>query len=113
MKASPSLGALFCYVGIPITGLLVSCCAKRPELKFHARQSVCLGLCYIGVLCGLSFLDAVGGAFFRWAGAVVAAVAPVVGLFGILIWGVVVVQLLRGRQARIPVIGRWAERSVR
>lgn len=96
---------------MPLTGVLALCIARRNRrIRFHAWQSVLLGGSYIGVLMGLSVLDAVGGALFRWAGAFVAAAAPVVGAFVTMVWVVVIVQIMRGHEGRIPLIGGWAER---
>lgn len=100
-----------CYLFIPLTGIgfLVGSRGDR-ERRFHARQSIALGLLYIGALFGLSLCDAVGGAWWRWIGAFVSVTQPVVGTFLALVWAGVIVQLVRGHGAHIPMIRRWAEK---
>lgn len=99
---------------MPLSGMVYWCLSRRdPQLRFHVRQSIYFGSVYVGILMALSLLDAVGGAFLRWAGAFVAAAAPMVGVFTTMIWGVTVVQVLRGHHGRIPVVSAWADRSRR
>lgn len=102
---------LCCYLCIPLSGLVVLLGARgNPRLRFHAWQSTWLGGLYAVVLLALSVLDAVGGAVFRWAGAFVAAAAPMVGLFVMMVWVVVIIQLLRGHEGHIPFVAPRAER---
>lgn len=110
MAANTVNRCCWCYVGMPLSGMILWCFSRRDrQLRFHVRQSICFGSLYVGILMGFSLLDAVGGAFFRWAGAFVAAAAPVVGVFTTMLWGVTVVRVLRGHHGRIPVISTWAD----
>lgn len=85
------------------------CVLRDREGRFHARQSTVLGCLYVGLVLGLSLLDAFGGAVIKWVGAFVAAATPIVSVFTALLWCSAVWSLAHGRPGRMPLIGHWVE----
>lgn len=107
----PTTAASLAYLAGPFSGLLILLAERTNRfVRFHAWQAL-LGLGLLGLLAALSLLFAFVGLFlspgmFRTMLTLSAAFA--VGW--LLAWIMCLVTSLRGRAARLPLVGRLAER---
>jgi uncharacterized membrane protein len=108
---NPRVAAAIAYAGWWLSGALVWLVERdRPAVRFHAMQSmIAFGIvsaawmmCWIG-----SFLMLVSSAsgFF-----VLQRIAQLILVAGFVVWAVCVVQVSRGVDFRLPVVGDWASR---
>jgi uncharacterized membrane protein len=91
------------YVALFLTGAIFFVLDRRPEVRFHAMQSILFGAAWvvIGVLrraIGVFPLDLVF--YLAW-------------LAGLVTWVVLLVRGFQGRHFKLPVIGDLAEQQVR
>jgi uncharacterized membrane protein len=107
----PRVASAIAYAGWWASGALVWLVERdRPAVRFHAMQSmIAFGIvsaawmmCWIG-----SFLMLVSSAsgFF-----VLQRIAQLILVAGFIVWAVCVVQVSRGVDFRLPVVGDWASR---
>ena len=91
------------YVAVFVSGAVFFVLDRRPEVRFHAMQSIVFGVAWlvVGVLrqaLDIFPLDFV--LYLAW-------------LAGLVIWVVLMVQGFRGRHLKLPVIGDLAEQQAR
>jgi uncharacterized membrane protein len=89
------------YVAVFVSGAVFFVLDRRPEVRFHAMQSIVFGVAWlvVGVLrraLGIFPLDFV--LYLAW-------------LAGLVIWVVLLVQGFQGRHLKLPVIGDIAEQQ--
>jgi uncharacterized membrane protein len=108
---NPRVAAAIAYAGWWLSGALVWLVERdRPAVRFHAMQSmIAFGgvfaawlTCWIG-----SFLMLVSSAtgFF-----VLQRISQLILVAGFLVWAICLVQVMRGVDFRLPVVGDWAAR---
>lgn len=103
--------ALYCYLCVPLSGLLFV--RSRDALtRFHAWQSVYLGVTFGLVLMGTGLLEVGVSLLNRTAGAMTADLAPLCGLLWIGLWAVCVVRVARQGDCRLPILGKMAARRI-
>ncbi|MEO6983369.1 MAG: DUF4870 domain-containing protein [Edaphobacter sp.] len=71
---------------------------KNPFIRFHAFQSLCLGILAFAVQMILMVIPVIG-----WI------LIPIVGLAFLAVWIYTVLQASRGAWFKLPVIGNFAE----
>ena len=107
----PRVASAIAYAGWWASGALVWLVERdRPAVRFHAMQSmIAFGIVFAAwITCWIgSFLMLVSSAsgFF-----VLQRISQLILLAGFIVWAVCVVQVLRGVEVRLPVIGDWAAR---
>ena len=96
----PTLQAILMYLFAPITGLIWMN-DSNDFVKFHAKQSLYLGLANVVIWVLLTLLSAV---------LVGACLMPVWGLvyFGVTIY--MIIEMNKGNKTKLPVIGDMAEK---
>ena len=108
---NPRIASAIAYAGWWASGALVWLVEReRPAVRFHAMQSmIAFGIvfaawttCWVG-----SFLMLVSTAtgFF-----VLQRISEVILVGGFVVWAICLVQVSRGIDFRLPVVGRWAAR---
>jgi uncharacterized membrane protein len=107
----PRVASAIAYAGWWASGALVWLVERdRPAVRFHAMQSmIAFGIvfaawmtCWVG-----SFLMLVSSAsgFF-----VLQRISQVILVAGFMVWAICLVQVSRGVDFRLPVVGDWAAR---
>lgn len=115
--SSTGLGAnvagLLAYVLGPLTGVLFLVIEKENRfVRFHAAQSIAVGLALIALSIAFSILSAVV-AVVPILGWIVALLAGLVfALLTFVLWIVLMLRAFRGREWEVPVVGRYARRYV-
>lgn len=86
------------YVLGPITGVIFLITDKRPEVRFHAMQStiVFFGLFVFQLVMGITI--------------VLAALVPLVSLFGFILWLVLIYKAWQGEDWEVPVVSEYAKK---
>jgi uncharacterized membrane protein len=91
-----------CYLATWVTGLIFYFIDRRPEVRFHAVQSIAFGVAFTVVELVLTvFLAALHLAFL----------STLVWLAFVVIWIVLLVQGFQGRHFKLPIIGDFAEQQ--
>lgn len=95
----PKLAALLCYLLSVVGGIIFYVISKDKFVRFHALQSIFLGIVFI-VLDGIFWFT------------------PFIWFFGWLVWlGFIALSIIMmikaygGEKYKLPVIGDWAEKS--
>jgi uncharacterized membrane protein len=99
--------SLWCYLLMPLSG----CCflwSRTPEVRFHAWQSSLLGIVATLGLIVASGLEVCFGWMLSPVARIMEVVAPAFAAIMIVLWLWCIVRIGRGKQAPLPVIGRWA-----
>ena len=91
------------YVAVFVTGAIFFVLDQRPEVRFHAMQSILFGAAWVvvGVLRGaidVFPLDVV--LYLLW-------------LAGLVTWVILLIQGFQGRHLKLPFIGDLAEQQAR
>jgi len=99
----PKVAGLLCYVGCFITGIIFLVIEKRSQfVKFHAAQSLIVfgALTLINIILG--FIPIIGTiiSFF---------IVPL----SFVLWIVLMLLALQGKQTKLPIIGDYAEQLSR
>jgi len=110
-QMAENVASLLCYVLGCITGLIFFLIDKRPNVRFHAAQSIV-------VFGGLTILHYVVGALFgfsTFAGGFGAFGLGVllywlIGLLGLVLWVVLMVKAFQGERFRVPIAADVAEK---
>jgi uncharacterized membrane protein len=88
------------YVLTWLTGLIFFLVDKRPEVRFHAMQSIAYGVLWTLILVVRPYMPGVIGALLG------------IVLFAFFIgWIVLMIQGFQGRHFKLPVIGDFAEQQ--
>ncbi len=108
---NPRRLAVFCYAAGWLSGAAFLLVERRsPSVRFHAWQAV-LGLGGLFALGLGSWLFTLLMAFVATSlFNVFAVVTQAVWGFGLIVWGLVIIQTARGRVWRLPLVGSRAER---
>lgn len=89
--------ATLAYLFPPLTGLAVYFVATSPRERFHGLQAIALGL-----LAAVSLYA---------ASAISSDLTPFVFALWVLVWLILIVTSLLGRDARVPLLGRLLRRA--
>lgn len=110
---SANVAGLLAYVLGPLTGVLFLVIEKENRfVRFHAAQSIAVGLALIALSIAFSILSAVV-AVVPILGWIVALLAGLVfALLTFVLWIVLMLRAFRGREWEVPVVGRYARRYV-
>jgi uncharacterized membrane protein len=106
-----AFGATLAYAGWWLTGLIFWFVERRdPVVRFHAAQAVAAFGALALLIGGLAALALVSLSFFPslFEGLLLAAQAA--AALSVVLWTVTVWQVASGRDWRIPIAARWADR---
>lgn len=118
---SPNGAALLSYIWVPFTSIIVLVTEKENRLvRFHAFQSLFLGLGFIALTIVLSviigIITLIAGAVSAFAGLFATVISLIVWIFiafaMLLVWILCLVKAYRGEMYKLPVIGSQAEKMV-
>jgi uncharacterized membrane protein len=111
LGSNPRVASAIAYAGWWVSGALVWLVERdRPAVRFHAMQSmIAFGIvflawmtCWIGSL--LTLLVSAAGFF------ALQRLSQGVLIAGFIVWAISIVQVARGVDFRLPLIGGWADR---
>lgn len=110
---SANVAGLLAYILGPLTGVLFLVIEKENRfVRFHAAQSIAVGLALIALSIAFSILSAVV-AVVPILGWIVALLAGLVFAFlTFVLWIVLMLRAFRGCEWEVPVVGRYARRYV-
>lgn len=108
---SPNIAAALSYVLGPITGVLFLVLEKQNRfVRFHAAQSITVGVALIALSIALSILSTVL-AFIPVLGWIVAILLSLgLGLGSFVLWIMLMWRAWQGREWETPVAGSFARR---
>lgn len=97
---SPNVASGLSYVLTWLTGLIFFLIDKRPEVRFHAMQSIAYGVIWTLVAVVRPYMPGPIGALFGLV------------LFAFFIgWIILMIQGFQGKHFKLPVIGDFAEQQ--
>ena len=111
-----NLAGLLAYILGPITGIIFLVVEKEDRfVRFHAAQSVTVGVAFIVLGIGLSILSAILQ--------IVPVVGPIIGVLlfflslliwfgGFILWVVLLIQAFSGKEWEVPYLGEQARKVV-
>jgi uncharacterized membrane protein len=110
---APNVAGALAYVLGPITGVLFLVLEKDNRfVRFHAAQSITVGLVLIAISIALSILSTVL-AFVPVVGWIVGLLlALVLGFGGFILWLLLMWRASQGKEWEVPVAGSLARRLV-
>ena len=117
---SPNGAALLSYIWIPVTSIIVMVTEKENRMvRFHAFQSLFLGLGLFALTIGLSIvigvLALIAGMISPYLGIIVSLISllvwVVLAFIFLGIWVLCLIKAYRGEMYKLPVVGKYAERS--
>lgn len=109
---APNVASLLCYVCGFITGIVFLIIDKdNREVRYHAWQSIFLGVAVLLLTIGISILSAIFGLISSILGGIVGMLSPLVGLGYVILWIVCMIKAYNGERFKIPVIGDLAEKQ--
>jgi uncharacterized membrane protein len=98
----PNVAGLLCYLGVWITGIIFFVLEQKNRwVRFHAAQSI--------VVFGALFI---AGTVFGWIPVVGPFFSTIIGLFGFIMWIVLMVKAYQGEKFKVAVAGDLAEMMV-
>lgn len=106
-----NVGGLLAYILGPITGVLFLVLEKEDRfVRFHAMQSVVVGVALIAVSIAFSIFSSVLAFIpvLGWIVALVAGLGLAVVSFGL--WILLMVRAFQGREWQVPLVGAYARR---
>jgi uncharacterized membrane protein len=108
---APNVAGALAYVLGPITGVLFLVLEKENRfVRFHAAQSITVGIALIALSIALSILSTVL-AFIPVLGWIVAILLSLgLGLFSFVLWIMLMWRAWQGREWEVPVAGSFARR---
>lgn len=108
---APNVAGALAYVLGPITGVLFLVLEKQNRfVRFHAAQSITVGIALIALSIALSILSTVL-AFIPVLGWIVAILLSLgLGLFSFVLWIMLMWRAWQGREWEVPVAGSFARR---
>jgi uncharacterized membrane protein len=96
----PNVGALLCYLGWWITGLIFFILEQKDlRVRFHAAQSLVFFAAVVIVSIIVRWIPFVGGIF-----------SAIIIIIGFIFWIVLMVKAYHGEHYMLPVVGEIAER---
>jgi len=110
-QMAENVASLLCYVLGWITGLIFFLIDKRPNVRFHATQSIVVfgGLHIIAFIVGSVFgLSMLAGGLGGFGFGLV--LYWLVDLLGIVLWIVLMVKAYQGERFRVPIAADLAEK---
>ncbi len=111
---SANVTGLLCYVVGWITGIVfVVWENKSTFVKFHAWQSIMVfGVLTAAHLILVTMLTAIAVAAFSPGLMILAGVMSwIIGLLGLILWIILVIQAGTGKMWKVPLAGDWAEKQ--
>ena len=114
---APNVAALVSYIWIPVTSIIVLVTEKQNRaVRFHAFQSLFLGLGVFAVSIALSIVMGVVSAILAAVSSTLGVLAALVSLvawlaFTVAIlaaWILCLVKAYRGEMYQLPVVGKFA-----
>jgi uncharacterized membrane protein len=118
---SPNTASLLSYIWIPVTSIIVLVTEKENRLvRFHAFQALFMGL---GIFAATIVLAIVVGVLAFVAGVISPYLGLIVSMISLLVWIIIALALLglwvlclvkayRGEMYKLPVVGKYAEKTV-
>lgn len=108
-----NVAGLLAYVLGPITGVLFLVLEKENRfVRFHAMQSVVVGVALIALSILLSIVSSML-AFIPVLGWIVALLAGLaLAVFSFVLWILLMVRALQGKEWAVPIAGAYARRFV-
>jgi uncharacterized membrane protein len=108
-----NVAGLLTYVLGPITGVLFLVLEKENRfVRFHAMQSVVVGIAMIALSVVLSIASSVL-AFIPVVGWIVALLAGLaLAVFSFVLWILLMVRAFQGKEWEVPLAGAYAHRFV-
>lgn len=95
----PKLSALLCYLLSIIGGIIFYMISKDKFVRFHALQSIFLGVAFIIIDVIVVFVPFLW--FFSW----------IVYLGFLALSVVMMIKAYQGEKYKLPIIGDWAEKN--
>lgn len=109
---APNIASLLCYICPPITGVIFLLIEKDSnDVKFHAWQSLVLGVSFFALLIALQILGVIMGAIAGPLGLIIGVFVPLVILATAIVWVICLVKSYQGERWRIPVLGDFAAKK--
>jgi uncharacterized membrane protein len=99
-----------CYLATFITGIIFLVLApynKNPVIRFHAFQSIFMGVAWIAITFGLNM---VLGIMHLWS---LFFLSSLVGFAFFVLWIILLIQTFQGKTIVLPVIGPIAQQQAR
>ncbi|MEJ7616752.1 MAG: hypothetical protein WKF30_07250 [Pyrinomonadaceae bacterium] len=107
----PNVAALLAYVLTWLTGLVFFLIEKQsPFVRFHAMQSILLGVAVIVFQIGLTIVSVILSQIIGVLGSLVGLLGFVVLLGFLVIWVLCMVKSYQGQMFKLPIIGDMAEK---
>jgi uncharacterized membrane protein len=111
---SANVAGLLCYVAGWITGIIFVVLEKKSKfVKFHAWQSIMtFGVLTVAHLILSTILGAIAVATFSPGLAIFATVMSwIIGILGLILWIILMIQAYQGKMWKVPWAGNWAEKQ--
>lgn len=109
---APNVASLLCYICSPLTGIIFLLIEKdNDDVKFHAWQSLVLGVSFFALLIALQILGVIMGAIAGPLGLIIGIFVPLVMLATVIVWVICMVKAYQGERWRIPVLGDFAAKK--
>jgi len=108
---APNLGGALAYLLGPITGILFLVLEKENRfVRFHAAQSLVIGVLAIALAIGLSVIEAILAMvpFVGWLVAMLISLG--IGFGSFVLWLVLMFRAYQGHEWELPVVGAQARR---
>jgi uncharacterized membrane protein len=111
---APNLAGALCYLLGPLTGILFLVLEKDNRfVRFHAMQSIIIGVIWIGLSIVLSILASIL-AFVPVLGWLIGLLLSLgLGLVGFLLWLLLMWKAFLGQEWEAPVAGALARKQMR
>lgn len=113
MGIDPGLAGLLCYLIIPLAGIIIYVVEKENKLiRFHALQSIFLGVAEIVIAILLSVVFSLVSAVSGGLGCVFGIMLPI---YWLLVLVVNILMMVKGYQQeyyKLPVIGDMVEKQI-
>jgi len=109
-----NVAGLLCYILGFITGIIFLVLAPYNQnkfVRFHAFQSIFLGVAWVAVFIVERIIDAVMLSISFAMLALVATLWMLVGLAFLVLWIVLMVKAYNGQRWKLPIIGDLAEKQ--
>lgn len=106
----PNIAAVLAYVLTWLTGLVFFLIEKQsPFVRFHAMQSILLGVGVIALQIALSIISLIMGQIIGILGTLVGLLSLVVVLGFLVVWILCMVKSYQGQMFKLPIIGDIAQ----
>lgn len=106
----PNIAALLAYVLTWLTGLVFFLIEKQsPFVRFHAMQSILLGVGFIVLQIVLTIVSVIMGQIIGILGSLVGLLSLVAMLGFFVLWILCMVKSYQGQMFKLPIIGDIAQ----